>query len=145
MLDFSSSTAWASMFRLPGIGELAMQLVGMPALIRRRRQRYQRIGKPHLTERFIEQVRYAGFSRGLLSMFRTGALGDQGSQYAALQNLSRELLVITGERDAIIPPEHVARVRSLLPPHRHVALPAEHNLLLTHPDDVVGALVHWSK
>ncbi|MES1264049.1 MAG: alpha/beta hydrolase [Variovorax sp.] len=143
MLDFSSSTQWTTLFRCPGIGELAMQFIGMPALIRRRRLRYERIGQPHLAARFVEQVRYAGFARALLSMFRTGALADQSARYAALQSLKRELMVITGERDAIIPPEHVARVRSLLPPHLHVSLPAEHNLLLTHPAVVADALVQW--
>lgn len=143
MLNFSSSTQWTTLFRCPGVGELTMQFVGMPALIRRRRLRYERIGQPHLTARFIEQVRYAGFARALLSMFRTGALADQSPRYSALRNLQRELLVITGEQDAIIPPEHVAHVRSLLPQHRHVSLPAEHNLLLTHPVEVAEALADW--
>jgi pimeloyl-ACP methyl ester carboxylesterase len=145
MLDFSSSSQWTTLFRCPGVGELAMQFIGMPALIRRRRLRYERIGQPHLTARFIEQVKYRGFARGLLSMFRTGALGDQSVRYAALRTLQRELLVITGERDSIIPTEHVARVRSLLPPHRHIALPAEHNLLLTHPQEVAAALLRWKE
>src|SRR5689334_19680289 len=47
MLDFSSSTHWTALFRCPGIGELAMQFIGMPALIRRRRLRYERIGQGH--------------------------------------------------------------------------------------------------
>ncbi|MBC8028292.1 MAG: alpha/beta fold hydrolase, partial [Steroidobacteraceae bacterium] len=85
MLDFSSGTRWTALFRCPGVGELAMQLIGMPALIRRRRLRYERIGKPHLTARFVEQVRFAGFARGLLSMFRSGALGDRSAQYGALR------------------------------------------------------------
>jgi pimeloyl-ACP methyl ester carboxylesterase len=140
MLDFSSGTKWARLFGYPGIGEIAMHLIGMPALIRRRRLRYERIGMPHLTARFVEQVRFAGFARGLLSMFRSGTLGDRSAQYAALPASIRDILVITGEQDAIIPAEHVARVRSLLPLHRHVSLAAEHNLLLTHPLDVVRAL-----
>ena len=53
----------------------------------------------------------------------------------------REVLVITGDHDTIIPPEHLARMRSLLPPHSHYRVPAEHNLLLTHPDAVVEALL----
>jgi pimeloyl-ACP methyl ester carboxylesterase len=143
MLDFSSSTRWTTLFLCPGVGELTMQFIGMPALIRRRRLRYERIGQPHLTARFIEQAKYAGFARGLLSMFRTGALGDQSTRYAALRTLRRDVLVVTGEQDSIIPPEHVARVRSMLPPHQHIALPAEHNLLLTHPEKVADALLRW--
>ena len=141
MLDFNSTSMWSKVFRYPGIGELAMRFVGIPALIRRRRRRYERIGQPHLTQRFIEQVSYAGFDRGLISMFRTAALGDQGSRYKALSTINREILVITGEDDAVIPPDHVARVRSLLPNHTHIRIKGEHNLLLTHADDVVNAIV----
>ena len=147
MLDFNASSGWTPLFRYPGIGEFAMHFIGVPALIRRRRRRrrYAIIGQPHLTPRFVEQVEHEGFSRGLLSMIRSGALGDQSRQYAALRGLQRELLVITGERDAIIPAEHVARVRELLPKHHHFPLQAEHNLLLTHPEDVVQALVRWAR
>ncbi len=145
MLDFSSTSAWAKVFRYPFIGEFAMHFIGVPALIRRRRRRYAGIGQPHLTPRFIEQVSYPGFGRGLLSMFRTAALGDQGVNYSALRSIDREVLVIAGDRDNIIPAEHVARVRSLLPPHSHRAVAAEHNLLLTHPQFVVDAILEWSR
>jgi pimeloyl-ACP methyl ester carboxylesterase len=141
MLDFNSSSAWSKVFRYPFIGELAMRFIGVPALIRRRRRRYERIGQPHLTQRFIHQVSHAGFDRGLLSMFRTAALGDQSSRYANLSAINRDILVITGDHDVIIPTDHVARVRSLLPKHSHVRITAEHNLLLTHPDEVVEALL----
>ena len=140
MLDFSSSSGWAKVFQYPGIGELAMHFIGLPALIRRRRRRYAGIGQPHLTPRFIQQVSYAGFGRGLLSMFRTAALGDQSARYSALRPLERDILVITGDHDAIIPSDHVARLRTLLPPHSHYPITAEHNLLLTHPEAVAEAV-----
>jgi pimeloyl-ACP methyl ester carboxylesterase len=145
MLDFNSTSPWTRVFRYPGIGELAMQFIGVPALVRRRRRRYQRIGQAHLTPRFIEQVSHAGFSRGLLSMIRTSALGDQGSRYARLREFARSILVVTGEDDVIIPAAHVAKVRALLPPHTHCRIKAEHNLLLTHPETVVEAVVRWAK
>jgi pimeloyl-ACP methyl ester carboxylesterase len=144
MFDFNSSSAWTKLFRVPGIGELAMRFIGMPALVRRRRRRYAGIGRPHLTERFIEQVAAGGFDRGLLSMIRTAALGDQGARYAALRAIEREVLVITGALDTIIPAEHIERVRALLPKHAHHSIEGEHNLLLTHPDEVVGALRRWA-
>ena len=145
MLDFNSSSAWTKVFRYPGIGEIAMRYIGVPALIRRRRRRYERIGQAHLTPRFIEQSSCEGFGRGLLSMIRTAALGDQSVRYGALRGVSRDVLVITGDDDAVIPAEHVARVRSLLPSHSHCSIKAEHNLLLTHPDAVVDALLKWTK
>jgi pimeloyl-ACP methyl ester carboxylesterase len=145
LLDFNATAAWTRWFQLPVIGEIAMHAIGVPALIRRRRRRYAGIGKPQLTPRFIEQCADRGFARGLLSMIRTAALGDQSARYAALRDFAGDVLVITGDRDAIIPPAHVARVRALLPPHLHCAIPAEHNLLLTHPEAVVDALLRWSR
>lgn len=143
MLDFASTTRWTNLFRWPGIGELAMHAIALPALIRRRRRRYEGIGMPQLIALFEEQVHHAGYARALLSMFRSDALGDKSRDYAALRSFAAEVMVVTGERDAIIPADHVARVRALLPPHRHLSLPAEHNLLLTHPQQVADALAEW--
>jgi len=141
MLDFNSTSAWSQVFRVPLVGDLLMQFVGLPALVRRRRRRYARIGAPHLTPLFIEQVSRAGFGRALLSMIRTNTLGDQTTRYEALRDWGRELLVITGANDAVIPAAHVARIRALLPHHGHYEIQdAEHNLLLTHPRAVVDAL-----
>ena len=143
MLDFNATSAWTRLFRAPMFGELAMHAIGVPALIRRRRRRYAGIGKPELTPRFIEQCSDRGFGRGLLSMIRTDALGDQSERYAALRGFAGELLVITGDRDTIIPPDHIARLRALLPLHMHCGIEAEHNLLLTHPDVVADAVLRW--
>jgi pimeloyl-ACP methyl ester carboxylesterase len=145
MLDFNATSAWTRLFRVPVVGGIAMHAIGVPALIRRRRRRYAGIGKPELTPRFVEQCSDRGFGRGLLSMIRTAALGDQSARYAALGGFGGELLVITGDRDAIIPPDHVARVRALLPPHSHCPIDAEHNLLLTHPDVVADWMCRWNK
>jgi pimeloyl-ACP methyl ester carboxylesterase len=144
MFDFNSSSAWTKLFRVPGIGELAMRFIGMPALVRRRRRRYAGIGRPHLTERFIEQVAAGGFDRGLLSMIRTAALGNQAARYSALRAIERDVLVITGALDTIIPADHIEHVRTLLPDHAHRSIDGEHNLLLTHPDEVVDALRRWA-
>ena len=74
-------------------------------------------------------------------MIRTNTLGDQSARYEALQGLGRDLRVITGAKDAVIPAAHIARIRRLLPGHRHYEIAgAEHNLLLTHPRAVVDAL-----
>ena len=141
MLDFNSTSAWSRVFRVALVGDLLMRFVGVPALVRRRRRRYARIGLPHLIPLFVEQVSRAGFGRALLSMIRTNTLGDQSARYEALRDLGRELLVITGTNDTVIPAAHIARIRGLLPDHRHCEIAgAEHNLLLTHPRAVVDAL-----
>jgi pimeloyl-ACP methyl ester carboxylesterase len=141
MLDFNSTSAWSRLFRVALFGDVLMRVIGVPGLVRRRRIRYAGIGMPHLTPLFIEHATRAGFGRALLSMIRTGTLSDQSARYAALRDLDRDLLLVSGARDAVIPAAHIARVRQLLPSHRHVEIPdAEHNLLLTHPLNVVEAL-----
>jgi pimeloyl-ACP methyl ester carboxylesterase len=141
MLNFNARSGWARAFRRRGAGELLMRFFGVPALVRRRRARYARIGRPRLTELFIEQASFDGFGRALLSMIRAETLGDQGARYAALRALGLDVLVICGGADAVIPAEDIARVRELLGPHFHVELAgAEHNLLLTHPAEVAAAL-----
>lgn len=143
MLDFSSTVLWARLLRAPLMGEGLMRLIGVPGLIRRRRRRYAMMGRPHLASRFVEQASDDGYRRAILSMFRSGALGDKSSRYAALRSHDRAILVVTGNDDAVIPAPHVARVRSLLPAHAHQALSAGHSLLLTHPTCVVDALNEW--
>jgi pimeloyl-ACP methyl ester carboxylesterase len=141
MLDFNATSAWSRLFKVPAAGELAMRLFGVRALVRRRRRRYARIGRPQLTELFIEQASFTGFGRALLSMIRAETLGDQATRYAALPALARDVLVISGGADAVIPAADIARVRDLVGRHEHFDLAsAEHNLLLTHPAEVAAAL-----
>jgi len=141
MLDFNATSAWSRLFKLPAAGEVVMDLFGVRALVRRRRARYARIGRPELTALFIEQASFAGFGRALLSMIRTDTLGDQASRYAAVRELGCNVLVISGGADAVIPAADIARVRDLVGRHQGFDLPsAEHNLLLTHPAEVTAAL-----
>jgi pimeloyl-ACP methyl ester carboxylesterase len=140
MLDFNASSNWSKLFRLPWVGELAMRSIGVPGLIRRRRRRYASTGHAHLTQRFMEQVNTPGFSRALVSMMRTAALGDQSARYAALQAIDRDIRVISAADDAIVPMKHIDRIRSLLPAHLYRSVKAEHNLLLTHPEVVVDTV-----
>jgi pimeloyl-ACP methyl ester carboxylesterase len=142
MLDFGATTRWAPAFRVPGLGEALMRFVGVPLLMRRRRKRYTAIGQPHLIDRFIEEVSYAGFWEALLSMVRSETLGDQSPRYAALRDLSRgEVLVISAADDTVIPARDVARICGLIENCRHVEIGgAEHNLLLTHSEEVAAAL-----
>jgi pimeloyl-ACP methyl ester carboxylesterase len=141
MLDFNATSAWSRLFRLPAAGELVMSLFGVRALVRRRRRRYALIGRPQLVDLFVEQVSFAGFGRALLSMIRAETLGDQAERYAALPALARDVLVISGGADAVIPPADIVRVRELVGRHEHLDLAtAAHNLLLTHPAEVAAAL-----
>jgi len=144
MLDFNATSAWSRLFMVPAVGELVMSLFGVRALVRRRRRRYALIGRPQLVDLFAEQVSFPGFGRALLSMIRAETLGDQTPRYAALRDLGRDVLLISGGADAVIPAADIARVRALVGRHEGLDLPtAAHNLLLTHPAEVAAGVLEF--
>ena len=142
LLDFMARALLPRVFSLPGIGRPLMRRIGVPALERRRRRRYAAIGAEQLTERFVAEARTSGYAEALSSMFANRTLGDQRERYRRLQPGEREILVVAGALDRIVPLRDVAEVRSLLPPHDYLEIAqAEHNVLLTHPERVAAALV----
>lgn len=141
LLDFMTGSFWPRVFAMPGIGRPLMRWIGLPALERRREQRYAAIGAEHLTPRFFAQARAPGYAEALASMFANGTLGDQSQRYHRLRSGDHEVLVVAGAADRVIPLAHVARIRGLLPHHRYLEIAgAEHNLLLTHAEQVAAAL-----
>lgn len=141
LLDYTADNWWPRVFALPGIGRPLMRWIGRPALERRRERRYAAIGAEELTLRFVAQARASGYAEALASMFANRTLGDQSERYRRLRSGKREIIVVAGAADRVVPLRDVARVRALLPPHRYVEIAdAEHNLLLTHPGSVATAL-----
>lgn len=139
--DFMARSRWSRLFGLPFVGQQLMRSVGIRALERRRRRRYAAIGAEHLTTRFIEQVRTPGFAEALASMFSNGTLGDQCAHYKRLHAFAREIVVVAGGADHVIPLSDVAHIRGLLPNHRYVEIAdAQHNLLLTHSEAVASVI-----
>jgi pimeloyl-ACP methyl ester carboxylesterase len=141
LLDFMAGSFWPRAFGLPGIGSPLMRWIGLPALERRRERRYAAIGAGHLTPRFIAEARAPGYAEALASMFASRTLGDQRERYRRLRPGEREIVVVAGADDRVVPLGDVARVRALLPPHRYLEIAdAQHNLLLTHAEFVAAAL-----
>jgi pimeloyl-ACP methyl ester carboxylesterase len=141
LLDFMAGSFWPRAFALPRIGSPLMRWIGRPALERRRERRYASIGAEHLTPRFVAQARASGYAEALASMFANRTLGDQSERYRRLRPGEREIVVVAGAADPVIPLRDIARVRALLPHHRYLEIAdAEHNLLLTHPELVAAAL-----
>jgi pimeloyl-ACP methyl ester carboxylesterase len=74
-------------------------------------------------------------------MIRADTLGDQSTRYAAVRELRRDVLVISGADDTVIPQRDIARVCELVGPCLRTEIAgAEHNLLHTHPEQVVALL-----
>jgi pimeloyl-ACP methyl ester carboxylesterase len=142
LLDFSGDNPYRSVVRTPVAGELAMTLFGRRALIRRRQSRYTAIGRPDLIDRFLEQLQRPGYWRALLSMQRHDALGDQRDVYERAARAGLSPIIVHGSADAITPPAAVAEVASIFPGAHRIELDGlEHNLMLTHPGRVAGAML----
>jgi pimeloyl-ACP methyl ester carboxylesterase len=145
LLNFMVSSVWAKVFALPRIGSPLMGWIGRPALERRRKRRYAAIGAEHLTPRFVAQARASGYAEALASMFANRTLGDQSECYRRLHSGEREIVVVAGAADRVIPLHDIARIRELLPSHRYLEIAdAEHNLQLTHAKQVAAALASSS-
>ena len=84
LLNFLAVNKSAKALAIPLLGEVLMPTYVMPALVRRRTERYQTIGDGRFVEKFKDQLRVPGFGGALLSMIRSGALGDQSHIYESL-------------------------------------------------------------
>ena len=141
LLDFMTGSLLPRIFGLPGIGMHLMRGLGLPALKRRRKRRYASIGAEQLTPRYIAEASAPGYAEALASMFANGTLGDQSHHYRQLRTGVREIVVVAGSADRVVPLRDVSLVRALLPNHQYLEVPgAEHNLLLTHPELVAAAI-----
>lgn len=139
--NFSDHSRWSSAIKRPIIGPLVLRHIGIPVLRIRRRRRYRAIGLGHLGERFERESGDRGFRQALLSMERSGALGDQSHRYRALGDSACPRLLISAGEDRIVPPAHSHSIRLLIEPcQAHTFQGLEHNLMLTAPERVSGAV-----
>ena len=141
LLDFMAGAWWPKAIAWPGVGGPFMRWVGVPALVRRRRRRYAALGADELIPRYIAQARAPGYAEALASMFRNDTLGDQRERYQPLRASRHDIVVVAGEADRVVPLGDIARIREWLPQHRYLEIGgAEHNLLLTHAEQVAAAI-----
>ena len=93
----------------------------------------------------MAQARASGYAEALASMFANQTLGDQSERYRRLCSGEREIVVVAGAADRVIPLHDIARIRDLLPSHRYLEIAdAEHNLQLTHAKQVAAAFASSS-
>lgn len=69
---------------------------------------------------YRDQFLLPGFGRSLLSLMRSGTLGDQRDCYRALGRLSTPVLLLRGSEDVIVRADQVATTAALVP---HAILP----------------------
>lgn len=144
LLDFEQVQVWTRLLALPLLGELLMPLLVKPMLMRRRRRRYQPIEDGRWVELFRHQLAIPGFGAMLLSMLRSGTLGDQGAAYRDLVHFPGELMLLRGERDTILPRAQFERLRALMPRARCVELrDSAHAAVITDPGRVASPVIDF--
>ena len=144
LLDFSGKNRAMSLLTAPGLGELLMPTVIIPGLIRRRTRRYRPLDGGRFVGLFHEQLDKPGFGRSLLSLMRSGALGDQSDCYRALAPHKHRLLLLRGDEDTIVSADQLHRVRDLT---RRAATRelrgTGHAVMLTHPEIIAPVLADF--
>lgn len=144
MLDYLANDQGARWLTIPWLGEILMPSVVVPMLVRRRTRRYRPIEDGRFALWFREQVRIPGFGRSLLSLIRTGTLGDQRSCYEALNKIPNPLLMVRGTEDVILSAQQMRMLQQLVPRANVQEISnTAHALLLTDPALVAPYLVNF--
>lgn len=142
LVDFTGRSPATRLLDYPVLGECLIPTYVLPMLIRRRTRRYRAIEDGRFVQKFRRQLRKPGYGRALLSLFRSGSLGDQRDCYAALQRQSHPVLVLRGDGDIIVTPGQIALVRALMPRAECRELRGTgHSFVLTHPEQVAPAVI----
>jgi pimeloyl-ACP methyl ester carboxylesterase len=146
LLDFFANQPTARLLRLPVIGELLMGGYVVPMLVRRRTRRYRGIDGGRFVQLFKDQLQLPGFGRSLLSLVRSGALGDQREAYAGLRGLENRMLLLRGSEDAIFTRSQMRIIKTLAPCTECREIDGtSHSMLLTHPQKVAFEVLEFLK
>lgn len=102
MLDYKSLNPHSRLLSLPVFGEILMRNSIVPALKKRRADKYSAIGLPDLGDQFATEIQERDgeltFSDMLLRMFRHGAVGDQSNAYESLaESRNRTPITVKGD------------------------------------------------
>ena len=91
---------------------------------------------------FREQMKYAGFSRSVKSLFRNGMADELSEPYSRLEG--EKVLLIRGTRDNSIPKKHFAAISELLPSMRvEIIQGAGHCPNFEYPEEVNSLIVDF--
>ena len=144
LLDFEAIQPAMRLLRTPLLGELLIHSCVVPMLKRRRQKRYLPIEDGRFARKYEEQFRVKGFGRSVLSLIRSGALGNQAAAYRQLAASRLPTLLLRGGDDVIFDAAQLAEICTLLP-HARVQEFAGmgHPMMLTHPEAVGPVIVEF--
>ena len=142
LVNYLENVPAGRLLRWPVVGEALVYGYVLPMLRRRRARRYGPIEDGRFVGKFMRQLAQPGFGRAVLSLFRSGTLGDQLASYRALEPLPHPLLVLRGEEDTVCSASQIERLREMLPRAGYERLGATgHAMMLSDPEPVAATLL----
>jgi pimeloyl-ACP methyl ester carboxylesterase len=93
---------------------------------------------------FAAQYETPGFGRALLSLIRSGGLGDQRDCYISLQAQCHPTLILRGSEDEVFPAVQLETLKHLIPRATVEVVPGlGHPMMLTHPKQVAPLITQY--
>lgn len=144
LLDFLSQQPASKLMMLPLLGELMVYGYVKPMLLRRRARRYGPIEDGRFARMFADQYDRPGFGRALLSLIRSGGLGNQRDCYELLQGQPHATLILRGSEDEVFSAAQLTDIERMVPRAEVAVLPSlGHSMMLTDPQHVAPLITRF--
>lgn len=139
------ATAAASLMQIPVIGEYGIAVGGRNSLKKHNEKYYWKPELwPEAASAFVEQFRYPGYKRAVLSTMRNMPVEDFKSGYSDLRKTDIETMLIWGRLDQTFPYQHFDKAKALIAPIRAETIEAAaHVPQYEQADEVNGILVEF--
>lgn len=101
--------------RLPVVGDYVMYAFGNPIMSRRFKDNFSKLDRlSTFSEKYRQQTQYVGFKRAFLSTLRNFNLDNQKTAYEAVGKQGRQVMLIWGREDKIIPFSNNEMIRAVI-------------------------------
>jgi pimeloyl-ACP methyl ester carboxylesterase len=100
---------------LPVVGDYMTYAFGNPIMLRGFKNYFSKLDKlSAFSEKYRQQTQYCGFKRAILSTLRNFNLDDQKKAYEAVGKQGRQVMLIWGREDKIIPFSNNEMIRAVI-------------------------------
>ena len=103
------------MVRLPVVGDYLTYAFGNPIMLRGFKDYFSKLDKlSAFSEKYRQQTQYTGFKRAILSTLRNFNLDNQKTAYETVGKQGRQVMLIWGREDKIIPFSNNEMIRAVI-------------------------------
>jgi len=141
----SGESAVSGFIRTPVLGDYFFTVAGDRGLIYRNKSNFLRPDAfPEFNKRFEEELDYLGYKRALLSTLRHFPMQNMEQAFLDLGRSGKDVLLLWGEYDYVIPPSTAEMVRKAVPQAEYFPIPdAGHISVYENPEAVNKYLIDF--